>query len=316
MQFKYSSDNKRYHTLSYHLKETFGNKIYKAAIDAGFSCPNIDGAVSTGGCAFCLGGSGVFTHNGSITEQLEKEQRRLTEKYSVPQKMIAYFQAHTNTYAPVEILREKYAEALSFPNVCGLSVATRPDCIDDVKTAYFEELAAKTYFTVELGLQTVHDETARRFNRGYDYSCFEKAFHSLKRAGIRVCVHIIDGLYGETQEMMLETAKKLGVLRPDAVKISLLHVLRGTEYEKLYLSGRYIPLTKESYTETVCAQLTYLPEECVIERITGDGAKKDLLAPLWSVDKISVLGGIDKRMAESNIYQGINYRIEEKEYGI
>lgn len=307
MRFEFSYDNKRYHTLSYHLKNKFGEKIYKAVIDAGFSCPNIDGTVSRGGCAFCLGGAGAFTHSGSITKQLINEQKRLTAKYGTPQKMIAYFQAHTNTYAPLEVLKEKYSEALCFPNICGLAAATRPDCIDDEKITYLQGLAKQTYLTVELGLQTIHDKTAKSFNRGYDFSCFEDTFFRLKMAGIRVCVHLIDGLYGETTEMMLETAKKVGLMYPDAVKISLLHILRGTEYEKLYLNNEYTPLSKDGYINTVCSQIALLPPECVIERVTGDGAKSDLIAPMWSVDKIAVLGGIDKKMAERNIYQGSEF---------
>ncbi|MBQ7718834.1 MAG: TIGR01212 family radical SAM protein [Clostridia bacterium] len=307
MKFEYSDDNKRYHTLNYHLKNKFGGKIYKAVIDAGFSCPNIDGAVSRGGCAFCLGGSGAFTHSGSITEQLANEQKRLTAKYGKPQKMIAYFQAHTNTYAPVEVLNAKYGEALSFPDVCGLAIATRPDCIDDKTSACLQKLSEQTYLTVELGLQTVFDKTANGFNRGYGFACFEDTFLKLKNAGIRVCVHMIDGLYGETPEMMLDTAKKVGLMYPDAVKISLLHILRGTEYEKLYHSGKYTPLSKDDYIDIVCSQIALLPPECVIERVTGDGAKADLIAPAWSINKISVLGGIDKKMAERNIYQGSEF---------
>lgn len=302
--FEFTLDNKRYHTLNYHLMKTFGEKVYKAVIDAGFTCPNIDGRVGYGGCAYCLSGASEFTNDSaiSITQQLRAEQERIAKKHKNP-RLIAYFQAHTNTYAPVSVLKEKYSEALSFPNVVGLSIATRPDCIDEEIAKLLKELSDKTYLTVELGLQTIHDKT--EFNRGYNYDTFLAAYKMLKARGIRVCVHIINGLYGETKEDMLKTAKEIGKLKPDAVKIHLLHVLRGTAYERLYEQGKLIPMTKDAYIDVVCRQLEYLPPETVIERITGDGAKDTLIAPKWSLDKISVLGGIDKEMRARNTHQGI-----------
>lgn len=309
MKFPYSADNKRYHTLHWHLLNTFGKKVYKAVIDAGFSCPNIDGTISCGGCAFCLGGSGFFTHDlPTVTKQLCAECERIEKKHGENSAIIAYFQAHTNTYAPLNVLKEKYEEALSFKNVCGISIATRPDCIEEETLNYLCELAKRTYLTVELGLQTANDESAKCFNRGYDFNKFENTFNALKENGIRTCVHIIDGLYGENEDDMIFTAKKLGKMLPDAVKISLLYVLKNTEYENLYTSGKYIPLTKEQYVDIVCRQLTYLPASCVVERITGDGAARDLVAPLWSKNKISVLGAIDKYMAEKDIVQGENFK--------
>lgn len=304
--FKYTIDNKRYHTLNYHLKETFGKKVYKAVIDAEFTCPNIDGSVGFGGCSYCLSGSGEFTNDSrlSITEQLNKEYERISKKHETP-KLIAYFQAHTNTYAPIDVLREKYEEALSFPYVVGLSVATRPDCIDEAIADLLQELSKKTYLTVELGLQTVNDETAEKFNRGYTYDTFLCAYKLLKERKIRVCVHIIDGLLGETKADMINTAKTVGKLNPDAVKIHLLHILKGTGYEKEYNEKRLIPLKKDEYVDIVIRQLEYLPQKTVIERITGDGSKENLIAPKWSLDKISVLGAIDKEMAQRNTYQGI-----------
>ena len=303
--FRYSFDNKRYHTLNYHLRTTFGEKIYKAVIDAGFTCPNIDGRCGVGGCAYCYNGAGEFTHGATltITEQLRAESERISKKRDNA-KLIAYFQAHTNTYAPIEVLREKYSEALAFLDVAGLSIATRPDCVDEDIAKLLAELSRKTYLTVELGLQTAHDESARLFNRGYDYGVFLDAYKLLKSKGIRVCVHIINGLQGETKDMMLETAKLTGKLSHDAVKIHLLHIVKGTGYEKLYNEGKIVPLTKEEYTDIVCSQLRFIPEKTVIERITGDGGRDTLIAPKWSLDKISVLGGIDKEMAQRNIYQG------------
>ena len=303
--FRYTEDNKRYHTLNYHLKKTFGKKVYKAVIDAGFSCPNIDGTVGFGGCAYCLSGAGEFTCESSlsVSEQLHKEYERISKKQQNP-KLIAYFQAHTNTYAPIDVLRQKYEEALSFSHVLGLSIATRPDCIDEHIADLLEEFSKKTYLTVELGLQTACDKTAKEFNRGYDYDVFLKAYKLLKDRGIRVCIHIINGLKGETKEDMLATARKVGKLFPDAVKIHLLHVLKGTLYEDEYKKGTLIPMTKDAYIDVVVRQLELLPQTTVIERITGDGKKENLISPLWSMDKISVLGGIDKEMAMRNTYQG------------
>ncbi len=307
--FKYTVNNKRYHTLHYHFLKIFGEKVYKAVIDAGFTCPNIDGSCGLGGCAYCAEGSGEFTHGKglSITEQLEAEQGRISKKHKNP-KLIPYFQAHTNTYAPVGVLKSKYEEALAFPNAVGLSIATRPDCVDEKIADLLKEFADKTYLTVELGLQTIHDKTAKEFNRGYCYDTFLKAYNLLKERNIRVCIHIINGLYGESKEDMLNTAFVVGKLRPDAVKIHLLHIVKETEYAKLYKSGKLIPLEKAEYIDIVCNQLEILPQETVIERITGDGGKDTLIAPLWSIDKISVLGGIDKELSRRNTYQGIAYR--------
>lgn len=304
--FNYTIDNKRYHTLDYHLKKTFGKKVYKAVIDAGFTCPNIDGRVSYGGCSYCLSGSGEFTNDSSlsVTEQLRAEYERISEKHENP-KIIAYFQAHTNTYAPIEVLKNKYDEALSFPNVIGLSIATRPDCIDEQIADLLSEFSKKTYLTVELGLQTVNDETAKKFNRGYSYDTFLYVYKLLKGRDIRVCIHIINGLLGETKEDMINTAKAVGRLHPDAVKIHLLHILAGTEYEREYKAAKLVPLKKDEYIDVVIRQLEFLPQSCVIERITGDGKKDSLVAPKWSLDKISVLGAIDKEMAQRNTYQGI-----------
>ncbi len=301
--FEYSLDNKRYHTLNYHLKALFGERVFKASLDAGFSCPNIDGRCGTGGCTYCLSGSGEFTSKGSISSQLQREKERIEKKHP-DAKLTAYFQAHTNTYAPVCILRRLYNEALAFEGVVGLSIATRPDCLGQEVIELLEEMNDKTYLTVELGLQTVHDKTARKINRGYDFGVFEEAFYALKAKGIRTCVHLIDGLIGETREDMLESARILGKMHPDGVKIHLLHILRGTVCEKEYEAGMIKTLEKDEYTDIVTEQLRFFPKECVIERVTGDGAAESLIAPKWSMAKIAVLAAIDKKMAEKNIYQG------------
>lgn len=301
--FKYSLDNKRYHTLNYHLKTLFKTRVFKAVIDAGFSCPN----KKTGGCTYCKEGSGEFTQKGTITEQLEKERERILSKWG-DVKLIAYFQANTNTYAPLDVLKEKYEEALACPSVVGLSIATRADCLNEDIINYLDNLSKRTYLTVELGLQTIHDKTAEKINRGYDFALFEKAFYSLKEKGIRVVVHIINGLIDETRENMLETARVLSKMEPDGVKIHLLHILTDTRCEKEYNEGKLKTLTKEEYIDITVNQIRHFKEECVIERVTGDGKKESLVAPLWSLDKISVLGGIDKHFAALNACQGDLYR--------
>ena len=308
--FAYATDNKRYHTLHYHLQQTFGERLYKAAINAGFSCPNIDGTKGVGGCSFCLGGAGEFAGNSacSVTEQLKSEQTRIYQKYGTV-GLIAYFQVHTNTYADLDTLSRRYEEALAFPNVKGLSIATRPDCINEENTDLIARLSEQSYITVELGLQTVHDATARAFGRGYDYDVFSKAYALLKSKGIRTCVHLINGLPAETREMMVQTAKAVGKLRPDAVKLHSLHILKNTRIEKQYLSGELVPLRKDQYIDIVCRQLEVLPPETVIERITGDGPKNALLAPKWSLDKISVLAGIDKELESRATMQGIFFEM-------
>ena len=301
--FPYSFDNKRYHTLAYHNR-VHNCKTQKAIIDAGLSCPNIDGTCGTGGCIFCDGGSGYFAPDRllSVTEQLQLETARIRRK-SPNAAVIAYFQVHTNTYGPLERLKSLYTEALE-ADVYGLSIATRPDCLSGEVLALLASVAKQKPLTVELGLQSVLDTTAETINRGYPYAVFEDSFRKLKAHGIRVCVHIIDGLPGEKPADMLHTAKVIGRLRPDAVKIHLLHVIRGTKLAALFESGQYTPMTFEAYIDTVIRQLELLPAETVIERITGDGDKSKLLAPLWSKDKIRVLGTIDKEMANRNTFQG------------
>ncbi len=301
-KFIYSDDNKRYHTLSYYNKHTYGEKVYKAAIDAGFTCPNIDGSRGVGGCIYCSGGSGYFTAAStlSVTEQFNAERERIRKK-SPEARIIAYFQAHTNTYAQTDRLKALFHEAIS-AGAEGIAIATRGDCIDRERAELLKSLPVPV--TVELGLQTVHDSTAHLINRCHSFDEFLRGYSLLKEAGMRTCVHIINGLPEETEEMMLHTAKTLGELRPDGVKIHLMHVIEGTRLAEMYRRGEYTPLEKQQYIDIVVKQLELLPPETVIERITGDGDKKTLLAPLWSMDKISVLGGIDKRMAELSTWQG------------
>ncbi len=300
--FRYSDDNKRYHTLYYYNKRKFGVRVYKAVIDAGFSCPNIDGRKGTGGCAFCDGGSGYFT-SGSlpVEEQLVLEKERIYRK-DPNAKICAYFQSNSNTYAPPEYLKSLYERVIPLADT--LSIATRPDCIYREIMDLLQEISEKIPLTIELGLQTVHEKTAADFNRCYSYSEFLTAYNYLKNSGIRVCVHIINGLPGESADMMYETARRLGELRPDAVKIHMLHIIEKTPFAERGLQL----LSKEEYIDIVVRQLELLPPETVIERVTGDGDRKKLIAPLWTLDKISVIGGIDKAQFDSDSFQGKHFR--------
>ena len=304
--FIYSDDNKRYHTLFYHNRHRFGHRIEKAVLNGGFTCPNLDGTKGNQGCAFCDGGSGAFTKALPLQEQLHAEMTRIRKKRPEAEA-IAYFQVHTNTYAPVEYLRTIFEEAMQFEGIIGLSIGTRPDCLPEEVLQFLAELNQKTYLTVELGVQTIHDRTAEDFGRGYLFSEFLESYQKLQNLNIRTCLHIINGLYRETIQDMLATAEILGKLKPQAVKIQLLHVLNGTRYAELFRSGEYVPMTQEEYIYAVVKQLEYFPPETVIERVTGDGEKAKLLAPLWSKDKIRTLGGIDQLQAKLDTWQGRNF---------
>ncbi len=302
--FFYSDDNKRYHTLSYANRHRFGGKVYKAALDGGFSCPNRDGTKGWRGCLFCSGGSRYFTKGRlPIWMQLEQEIERIRRKEPSAQ-VIAYFQAGTNTYDTVEKLQARFEPVLLHPAVCGLSIATRPDALPEPVLSYLSNLNSRCALTVELGLQTIHDETARQIRRGYDFAAFLSGYQALKERGIRVCVHLICGLPGEDIGQMVESARVLGALRPDGVKLHLLHVIKGTDLALLYQKGAYVPMSRASYVDVVVKQLEQFPEETVIERLTGDGEKGTLLAPLWSRDKRRVLGEIDQTLYLRGTYQG------------
>ncbi len=304
--FPYSDSNKRYHTYDYFLRNKFGKKVYKVSLDCGFTCPNIDGTKGYGGCTYCSGrGSGDFAAPSwlSIKEQYERVREALSKKWS-DGFCIPYFQAHTNTYAPPEVLRHKYYEALCLPNTVGISISTRPDCLENDVLKLLEEINRKTFLTVELGLQSIFDQTAKRINRCHTFADFLDGYNKLKERNINVCIHIIDGLPGESHEMMLESAKTIGSLCPHAVKIHLLHVLSGTEMAKEYQRGEFFVLSLEEYVNIVCDQLEYLPPETVIGRVTGDGAPQDLIAPLWSLKKFVVMNEIDKELVRRGSFQG------------
>lgn len=307
LSFPFSADNKLYHTLHYYNLCRYGGKVFKASLDVGCTCPNRDGTAGTGGCIYCEGGSHYFTGQGTVGEQLRAEIDRIHKKRPEA-KVVPYFQAGTNTYGELDKLKKNWWEALSFPETVGISIATRCDCLGKETLEALEALRDATDLTVELGLQTVHDDTARRIGRGHSFETFLKGYEALRRRNIRVCLHLINGLPGETEEMMLETARVVGKLRPDGVKLHLLHVTQGTHLANLWESGAYRPMEKDAYIRTIAKQLTLFPPETVIERLTGDGDKTKLLAPLWSADKISVLGGIDKEMREKGLVQGMNFQ--------
>lgn len=289
--FPYSNDNKRYHTLAYHNSTVYGGRVCKATVDAGLLCPN------RGGCVFC---AQTAPDTRTVAEQFAAEKARILTKYPSA-KILLYYGLRTNTNCSDERLSEMLRDAERL-GAFAVSVATRPDCLDAEKARVLAECPLP--LTVELGLQTIHDSTAALINRGHTCADFLSGYDLLKRYKIRVCVHIINGLPNETREMMLDTARVLGKLRPDGVKIHSMHVLRGTKLYEMYKSGAYTPIEKDEYIDIVVRQLELLPPETVIERVTGDGDKSLLAAPQWSRDKISVLGGIDKRLADLDTYQG------------
>ncbi len=309
--YKYTDSNKRYYTYDYYLRSTFGGKCAKIPIDAGFTCPNIDGSCGVGGCIYCSGrGSGDFAELPalSVGEQYERVRQKLSSKWSV-ERTIPYFQAHSNTYAPVDTLRKLYGEALSLEGVVGLNIATRADCISEEIAAYLGELAEKTVLTVELGLQSSSDKTAQLINRGHSLEDFRRGFELLRKASrkINICVHIIFGLPEENDEMMMATVDEVARLHPEQVKIHLLHVLKNTKIAEIYERGEYVPLEKEKYVSLVVDAIERLPEDMVIARLTGDGMSEDLLAPDWSRKKVSVINDIDKLLFERGSFQGMKY---------
>lgn len=302
MVFKYSNSNKRYHTLDYHYKKLFNEKIIKVSLNAGFSCPHL----KSGGCIYCSKiGSGEYAGNikDDLVTQFNNVKKVMNKKWPTG-KYIGYFQARTNTYAPLNVLKEKYETILKIENVIGLAIATRPDSITDECLEYLNELNKRTYLTIELGLQTIHEKTAKLINRGHDLECFTKMVKKLREKNIDVVVHIINGLPFETKEMMIETVKYLNNLDIQGIKIHMLQILKDTKLEKLYQEVPFKLLTKEEYIEIVCEQLQYLNDEVVIHRLTGDPKKEDLIAPNWIIKKIDVLNGIDKYMAKNDIIQG------------
>lgn len=289
----------KYTTLNNYLKERFSEKVYKIALNGGFTCPNRDGTIDTRGCIFCSkGGSGDFAESPdlTITEQIENGKKRLEKKIKNG-KYIAYFQAFTNTYAPVEKLRVIYTEAIIHPDIVALSIGTRPDCLGNDVLALLDELNKIKPIFVELGLQTINEDTAKYIRRGYTLEVYDKAVADLHKIGINVVTHIILGLPNESKEDMLNSVKYACKVT-DGIKLQLLHILKGTDLAKDYKQGKFEVLTLEQYTEIIKECVQIIPENVVIHRLTGDGAKKDLIAPLWSADKKTVLNTINRALKD------------------
>ena len=309
--FPYSDTNKRYHTYDYDLKHTFGGKCAKIPLDAGFTCPNMDGRCGVGGCIYCLSGSAADASASrlSLREQYDAQRRQLSAKWPTD-RCIPYFQAHTNTYGPLSRIEDMCEEAAAFEGAVALALATRADCLEDNVVEYLAALAERTALTVELGLQTSNDESAARINRGHNFEAFCRGFTKLRAASkkIGICVHIILGLPEEDDEIMMQTVRDVAALHPDQVKIHLLHVLKHTRLAKMYESGEYTPLEREHYIQLVADALEILPPDVVIARLTGDGMADDLLAPLWSRKKTTVINDIDKLLFTRNSCQGKKYK--------
>ena len=301
----------RYYSLNHYLREQFGEKVYKLALDGGLSCPNRDGTLGTRGCIFCsAGGSGDFAERqcDSMHEQLARAKERIRKK-SDARKFIAYFQSYTNTYAPTEYLRRIFTEALEEPDVVALSVGTRPDCLPEETVRMLGELNRIKPVWVELGLQTIHEDTARYIRRGYPLPVFDDAMDRLHAAGLSVIVHVILGLPGETKERMLDTVRYLAHRQvPEGIKLQLLHVLEGTDLADAYRAGEFRAMEPDEYFDVLFACLEELPPDMVIHRLTGDGPKRILIAPQWTGNKRWVLNALTREMDRRDIRQGKHFR--------
>jgi hypothetical protein len=298
--------NKRYYDFNTYLRTVFGCRVQKITLDAGLSCPNRDGKISKKGCIYCNArgsGTGAHAKGLSITRQMEDGKKWLSKRYKA-RKFLAYFQSFTNTYAPVDKLKSLYEEALAIDDVVGLSIGTRPDCVDEPILNLLQDYAKYYHIWIEYGLQSIHDATLALINRGHDFQCFEKAVQATQNRGIKICAHVILGLPGETRTQMLETAKKVADMGIDGIKIHLLYVVKGTELEKLYLQGKYKCLAQQQYVDLVCDFLEVIPYNMVIQRLTGDPHPDELVAPEWSLDKRGTLDLINKTLENRNSYQG------------
>ena len=307
--FKYTLDNKRYHTLNYFYKNKFGIKVFKLSLNAGFTCPNLDGTKGYGGCTYCSNtGSGEFggDRNKSLTEQVS-DMKKIVNKKNIPCKYIGYFQARTNTYASVSKLKEMYEEVLSCEDIIGLNIATRCDAISDECLEYLAELNKKTFLTIELGLQTIHEETSKLINRCHSLIEFDEMVSKLRKRHINVVVHIINGLPFETEEMMLDTVRHLNTLDIQGIKIHMLHIIKDTEMAKLYAETNFHVLSYEEYIDIVIKELEILDPKIIVNRITSDPDKDLLVEPTWLLGKCQLLNDIDKEMKKRNTYQGIKY---------
>lgn len=302
-------NGKRYHSLNYFLRDRFKEKVFKISLDGGFSCPNRDGTISKGGCLFCSeSGSGDYAGDRelSITKQFCDIKEMMNKKWKEG-KYIAYFQAFTNTYAPVEELKRKYDEALKQEGVVAIAIATRPDCLQDEVLELLEEINKKFYVWVELGLQTVSDETARKINRGYKLEVYEDAIRRLKERNIDFVTHCIFGLPGETKEDMLRSVDYIAHSGSKGIKFHLLHLMKHTPMVKLYERGELEFLSQDDYIDLICKSIAMLPEDMVVHRLTGDAPRDLLIGPMWSLKKWEVLNAIDKALVDNEIYQGKDF---------
>lgn len=304
----FNSTDKRYNQFSAYLKNKFGVKVYKITLDAGFSCPNRDGKISTGGCIFCdEGGSFSQAHSNklSIAEQVNVGIENLSARFK-PQKFMSYFQAYSNTYKPIGELERIYTSALNNDKIIGLSIGTRPDCIDDDKLKLISSFTDEYYTWIEYGLQSIHDRTLSKINRGHDYECFLRAYEKTKQYGINVCVHVIFGMW-ETHDEIMETAVELARLRVDGVKIHMLCALENTKLANMFYNGEIDFMSEDEYIQTVCDFLEYLPKTTTIHRLAGNGLKKNLIAPCWLGAKMDCLNKIDRELMKRNSFQGIKF---------
>lgn len=307
----FNNTDKRYNQYSAHLKNKFGVKVYKITLDAGFSCPNRDGSISSGGCIFCDdGGSFSQAHSNllSIEEQIETGVETLSKRFKA-KKFMSYFQAYSNTYKPVSELEKIYKSSLNHPDVVGISIGTRPDCVDEEKLKLISEFKDDYYTWIEYGLQSVHNKTLKAINRGHDYECFLRVYEKSKNLGLNVCAHVILNLMDETKEEMLETAQKLAELRVDGVKIHMLCALEGTKLSELYNQGKISFMSEEDYIQTVCDFLEILPAETTIHRLAGNGLKSNLIAPRWLGKKMDALNKIDRELEKRNSFQGSKFKL-------
>ena len=298
-KFKYTLDNKRYHTLNYYYKKKYNSKVFKVSLNAGFGCPN---KKNSSGCIYCFNGSGE-NRNMPLIKQFYKVKSVMEHKWP-NSKYIGYFQADTNTYAPLNILKESYESILNLPNVIGLNIATRCDAITKECYNYLEELNKRTDLVIELGLQTIHQKTSDLINRGHTLTQFEDCVKELRKRNINIVVHIINGLPYETKEDMIETAKYVSSLDIQGIKIHMLFILKGTKIAELYNREHFHILSKEAYIDIVCDQLEYLREDIVINRITGDPIKELLIEPQWLLKKVCLLNDIDKELLKRDSFQG------------
>ena len=305
--------NKRYNSLNYFLRQRFGEKVFKISLDAGFTCPNRDGTKSTGGCIFCSErGSGDFAGSGSnLIDQFYEEKKLMNKKWKSG-KYIAYFQAFTNTYAPVDILREKYTKMLDLEDVSGIAIATRPDCLPEDVLDLLSEINKRTYLWVELGLQTVNEDTAKLINRGYGINTYIDAVRQLKKRNIEVVTHVIFGLPGESHEDMKNTVRFVANTGTQGIKLHLLHLMKGTRLEEFYNSSKFPLLQMDEYVNLIVDAVEMLPEDMVIHRITGDSPRSLLIGPMWSLKKWEVLNAIDRCFEERNTWQGKLFMCDEK----